>query len=630
MNKDIQNAVEFSKIKDLLLSLTISDMGKELMNTKEPSTHLNTVQKRLTETSEAVTLLNAGKQVPFLGVGQIQYLTTRIMKGSILEVEELLEYADFLRGFRQMKTFFTKHSFEAPILLSYALSLQEFQEVEDEIYRSIQGRQIRNECSKPLSKIRKSIQDLEASIQKTLQKFLRNNSSIVQDPIISLKNGHYTIPIKTEFKNHFSGNIIETSGKGITTFMEPSSVSKMNAELQIKKGEEELIVYQILANLTGLISEQLDEIKASMEILSEIDIIFARARYSISIGGKRPQVNKEEFVYLDQVVHPLLDSNAVPLTLKLGNDFRLLAITGANAGGKTVTLKTLGLVTLMTMFGLLIPCKEKTNICIFDDILIDIGDNQSMENSLSTFSAHMSNISSILNSAGRNTLVLLDELGSGTDPKEGAALGISILDSLYQKGSLILVTTHYGEIKEYARKHADCETAAMDFDHDTLLPKYKLLLGETGESGAISVAKRMGIQRDVLKNAKNLLDSNSYSTEKLEFQKIQEKTSPLKTEILLKKGDRIKISEQKDWGLFYDMVDSHIARVYMNHGFLEMPLKKVTLLESRDQLYPPDYDFESLFEDFSERKKRRDLDRGSKKALKQLDKESKLRKDAAN
>ncbi|MCP1109979.1 DNA mismatch repair protein MutS2 [Lachnospiraceae bacterium PM6-15] len=629
MNTEIQNSVEFTAIKERILTLTTSDLGKERLALKEPSTNLQTVNKRLTETSEAVTLLNAGKQAPFMGVGKIKYLTKRVVQGSVLEVEELIEYADFLRSFRQIKSFFTKFAFEAPTLLSYALGLQEFTEIEEEIYESIQGHQVNSSCSKALSKVRKSIGELEASINKALQKCLRNNADIIQDSIISVKNGHYTIPIKSEFKNQFAGTVIETSAKGITTFMEPGSVSKMNTELQLKKGEEDLLVYQILANLTGLISQYMEEIKASMEILAEIDLIFARARYSSAIGGKRPEINKCEYVYLDQVTHPLLGKDAVPLTLKLGKNFRLLAITGANAGGKTVTLKTLGLLTLMTMFGLLIPCEKKTNMCLFDDILIDIGDNQSMENSLSTFSAHMSNLSHILNKAGRNTLVLLDELGSGTDPKEGAALGIAILEHLYQKGALILATTHYGELKEYARKHQDSETAAMDFDHATLLPKYQLLLGETGESGALTVAKRMGIRPDVLKSAKNLLANATYETAKAEFAEIAEKESLFPAERVLQKGDRVKVSEEKDFGLFYEMVDSHTASIYLNHQFIQVPQKKVTLVEQREQLYPADYDFESLFEDFSKRKLRRDLERGSKKALKQLDKDAKKRKNTA-
>ncbi len=630
MNKEIQTAVVFTSIKERLLELTTSDLGRERLSLKEPSSCLTTVTKRLTETSEALTLLNAGKQAPFLGVGNIKYLTKRVEQGSILEVDELVEYADFLRSFRQMKRFFTKFSFEAPTLLSYALGLQEFTEIEDEIYQAIQGHQVNSSYSKALGKVRKAIGEKENSINKVLQKCLRSNAAIIQDGLISLKNGHYTIPIKSQFKNQFAGTVIETSAKGITTFMEPASVAKMNGELQLKKGEEELLVYQILAHLTGLISQYMEDIRASMEILAEIDLIFARARYSLSIDGKRPKINKQEYIYLNQAIHPLLGKEAVPLTLKLGKDFRLLAITGANAGGKTVTLKTLGLLTLMTMFGLLIPCEKETEICLFDEILIDIGDNQSMENSLSTFSAHMHNLAYTINKASRNTLVLLDELGSGTDPKEGAALGIAILETLYKKGALIMVTTHYGELKEYARKHEDCQTAAMDFDHETLLPKYQLLLGETGESGALSVAQRMGIGKDVLRQAKEMIKNTTYQTGKLSFSPIAtEKFTPV-NDRPFQKGDRIRLPEQKGWALFYGIVDSFTAKIYQDDNFQIVPLNGITLVESREHLYPADYDFESLFEDFSERKLRRDLNRGSKKALKQLDKEAKKRKNNAN
>ena len=630
MNNTIYKAIQFDQVKEELKKCAFSSLAKKAIEKRQPSSSEATVQRWLDETEEAVLILASGQHVPFMGLTRIEQLTDQVNKGLVLEAGELVEYADFLRSFRLIAKLFEKNQYQTPILYSYTNDLADFSDIADVIYDFIQGNRVKSEASKELKRIRSQIDKLEKDIDQRLRKFMANsqNQQMLQDRLILMKDERYTVPVKIEFKQKVAGTIIDQSSKGTTVFIEPDTVRKYNDLLIMERAAEVGEVYQLLAYLTGLIGEQMTAISYCLDVVTELEVIFARGKYSRSLNGRKPLINKEERIILNQVKHPQL-KDPVPLSMQLGLDNRALVITGANAGGKTIVLKTVALMSLMTMLGLLVANEEGTDIAVFDDIFIDIGDQQSLENSLSTFSGHMKNLSAILNQVKRHTLVLLDEIGSGTDPNEGAALAIALMEEMYKKGSLLIATTHFGEIKDFAVRHQDFTTAGMAFDAETLTPKYRLLLGETGESHAFWIAQKMKISPQVLDQAAAYLNNQTYQLEKLSFEPMAQSSAQLKHNEhrqQLSKGDRVRLNDSQKVGLFYEETDSATGLVYIDKEMVEAPLRRLTLLSTAEELYPQDYDLESLFESFAKRKLRRDLARGSKKAQKALDKEMRQRR----
>ncbi|WP_368251728.1 endonuclease MutS2, partial [Enterococcus sp. 2201sp1_2201st1_B8_2201SCRN_220225] len=417
----------------------ISDFAKKDFDNRRPTNNLQTAQKRLTETKEAMVLLSSGQHVPFMGMRTIEHLTSKIERGMVLEAGELTEYSDFLRSFRLIKQLFEKNQYQTPTLHRYTAGLGDFTEVCEAITQAINGAHVKDESSRGLRKVRSRIHKLESGINQTLEKHLKNptTAKYLQDRLVIEKEGRQTLPVKAEFQSKINGTIIERSSRGTTVFIEPTGVSKNNDALILARGEETGEIYQILAGLTGLIADKLTEIGYSREIIGELDIIFARGKYSRRIEGKPVAVNDQEVLHLDHLYHPLLGLQAVPLTVSLGEKSRGLIITGPNAGGKTLVLKTVALACLCAASGILLKHGGNSQVPILQEIFIDIGDQQNLDNALSTFSAHMDNVAQILRQTKPASLVLLDEIGSGTEPKEGAALGIAIMEELYLKGALV-------------------------------------------------------------------------------------------------------------------------------------------------------------------------------------------------
>ncbi|MGM0217826.1 DNA mismatch repair protein MutS2 [Enterococcus sp. AZ126] len=618
MNQETYNKTQFNTIKEKLMTYAISYYGKERIKALQPSSQLEVVKKRLQETSEAKALLQANLHVPFMGLNAIEHLTKQVEKGFILEPNELVSYADFLRSSRLIQSFMQKNQFIAPLLARYSDSLQIFSTIEDEIYHVIRNNQVENDASRELRKIRRAIQECEKEIELKLNAFLRNgqNKPKIQEAMVVKKNDRYTIPIKAAYKNQIAGMIIDTSSKGTTVFVEPTTVTKLNDKLYQLRMEEATEVYQILATLTGLISEQMTSIHSNVEVIAQYDMIVAKAKFSREINGIEPGINQEGIVEFVNVKHTLLGESAIPLNLSLGKDYRGLTITGPNAGGKTVVLKTVALISLQTMIGVQIIADQGTNIAIFDQIFVDIGDQQSIENALSTFSGHMHNISEILAKTKQNSLILLDEIGSGTEPNEGAALAIAIMEAFYKKGSIIMTTTHYGEIKRFSEEHEDFLTAAMAFDTVNLSPKYQLILGETGESNAFWIANKMNLDQHVVKQAQNYLHERNYSTKK---ETSLHKVKKQKEQIIFpnyEKGDRVFWTEKKKTGLIYETMEmTDDVVIYVEKEKITVHKRQIKLERSATELYPPNYDLNSLFEDYHDRKRNRDLERGSKKRI---------------
>ena len=507
----------------------------------------------------------------------------------------------------------------------------EFPSIEEDINYSIRGNRVDSQASKELKRIRNQISKTEEKIEERLNKFLKNsaNKEYIQEFFISKKDDRFTIPIKATYKNQVDGTIIEASSKGSTVFIEPAAISKLNAELAILKTEESIEEYQILATLSGSILEEIKQININIELIGQYDMIFAKAKFSKSMDGIEPKLNNHGYIKLKNSRHPLLPRNSVPLNFEIGKDYRSLIITGPNAGGKTVVLKTIGILTMAVMSGFHIEADEGTEIAVFNQLFVYIGYNKSIENSLSTFSSHMKNISEIMNASTNNTLLLFDEIGSGTEPNEGAALAIAILEEFYQMGCITVATTHYGEIKRYSEMHSDFMNAAMQFNSETLEPMYKLLIGKSGDSNALWISKKMNLREKVLQKAQRYIEDKNYDLERVRDNKIKRpivETVPEAEAYEFEVGDRVKLTEHDDFGIVYEKKDNlNNVLVFYKNEIVKVNAKRVELEGKATDLYPAGYDLNSLFVSYEERKFQHDMQRGSKKALKKVSKDIKKR-----
>lgn len=628
MNINTLNKLQYNELKEIVKSYCVSGLGKNLIDKLQPSPILKVVESLLNETSEGRALLDTVGHIPLEGIFNIQDIIENVEKGAILDPEDLTKLCNFFRGCRKIKGFMQGKEFYAPTLSSYGNSITEFKTIEEEIEFSIRGSIVDSNASKELKKVRRYLENVKSKIQEQLEKFLKSSSNkiYIQEFFVSKRNDRYTIPIKAAYKNQVPGTIVETSSKGCTVFMEPSVISKNTAELVVLKSEESIEEYKILSHLTGLVFDNSKEIKINIEVIAEYDMIFAKAKYSRAIEGIKPKINDYGFINIVQGKHPLLKGNIVPLEFNIGTNYRALVITGPNAGGKTVVLKTVGLLTLAVQSGLHIAAKNGTEISVFENIFVDIGDDQSIENSLSTFSSHVKNLAEIINSSNKSSLVLCDEIGSGTEPNEGAGLAIAILEELYHKGCIIMATTHYGEIKNFSKSHNDFENAAMQFENDTLEPLYKLITGKSGESNALWISKKMGIKDAILEKAKMYAENKDYNLNLIRDSKVRKKKDEEDNKGIrthsYKIGDKVFLIEYNDFAIVYKPIDSfnNITVLYKDE-FLEVNEKRLILELKAEELYPEDYDFNTLFVDYKQRKLERDIERGSKKALKKIQKE---------
>lgn len=634
MNKSTFEKLQYNELKEMVKTYCVSSLGKDLIDKLEPTSNLKLVDKRLNETSEGRKILDMASYIPLEGIFNIKSIIDNIDKGMVADPGQLITICDFLRGSRKIKEFMKDKSFYAKTLSSYADSIYECRGIEEEIEVCIKGNMVDSNASKELKRIRRQIINIEEKIEERLKKFLQNSSNkkYIQEFYVSKRNDRFTIPIKASYKNKVEGIIVEASAKGSTVFIEPAAISKYTTELTILKSEEAIEEYRILAELTNLIFEKLKEIKINIEVIAEYDMIFAKAKYSKANDGIKPIINNHGYINIVGGKHPLLKGKIVPLDFKIGKDYRSLIITGPNAGGKTVVLKTVGLLTLATLSGFHITAKEGTNISVFENIFVDIGDNQSIENSLSTFSSHMKNLSNIINKSNKSTLILCDEIGSGTDPNEGAGLAIAILEELYHKGCITVATTHYGEIKNFSEGHSDFENAAMQFENDTLEPLYKLLIGKSGESNALWISKKMGIRDSVLERAKRYIKDKNYNFEKIKDSKVKKEIENInelledEKEVKFNIGDKVLLLDYKKSGIVYKEEDDfNNVTVFYNKEFIKVNISRLKLEIKATELYPERYDLNSLFVSFSDRKLERDIERGSKKALKKIQKEMRNR-----
>lgn len=614
--------IEFSRIRKLVAHYAVSPEAKDALLTQSLATKLVKVNALLDETTEILWILDHGLHIPFINSDAFTPILNKVKKGFILNPAELEQVADFIRVTRLLVHFFDKQRNNAPIIASYCDTLTILDKLENDIYVAIERGQVSNNADKDLARLRQRSSKLSTNIHDNLQQYLQSkkHQTMLQDYQIIQKDNHYTLPVKASFKHTFGGNIIDQSNNGNTVFIEPTKIARLAQEKAAIENQIYLIETQILGNLSAKVYEELSQFEANLNTIIELDCILARAKYSQSINGKRPTLNEQNQLKLQEMRHPLL-SAPVPLSLNLDSNKRGLIITGPNAGGKTITLKTVGLAIAMTEFGLFLPSTSPCSIPIMAEIYTSIGDHQDLDNSLSTFSAEMKEMSYIVKHATKNSLILLDELGSGTDPNEGAALAIAILQMLQLKGCLILATTHYSAIKDYSTKHPAFITAAMDFDLDTLKPTYSLLLNQIGASRALWIAEKSGMPQNVLVAANDFLNTGKFPLKQsnIKFKIEQKKT---KSTISFKKGDRIKVPKYKQEVLFYQNSDrANQITIFVNKTFETVPIKGARLVRKAEELYPAGYNLDLLFvQNWQDYKLKKDLDRGSKKAWKKLKK----------
>lgn len=619
--------LNYNELKEIVKGYCVSGLGKALIDKLEPSSNLKVVNRRLDETSEGRRLLDASYHIPLVGIFNVLPYIDKIEKGSSLDPEDLAIMSDFLRGCRKVKSFIKDKEGYAPTLSSYGESITDLSFIEEEINRCIRGSIVDSNASRELKKIRRGIDECENKIKEKLDRFLKNseNKQYIQEFFISKRNGRYTIPIKASYKNYVQGTIIESSSKGTTVFMEPSTVSKYTSELAILKAEESVEEYKILGMLTELINEKIREVKINIEVIAEYDMIWAKAKYSNDIDGIKPELNEHGYIKIVNGKYPLI-KNPVALNFEIGADYRTLIITGPNAGGKTVVLKTVGILTLAVQSGFHIPAEEGTEISVFNKIFVDIGDNQSIENALSTFSSHVKNLAKIIKESSKSTLLLFDEIGSGTEPNEGAALAIAILEELYHKGCITIATTHYGEIKNFSQEHTHFENAAMEFKKDTLEPLYKLHIGKSGDSNALYISKKMGIPDSIIERTRKYIETKKYNYDVINSSKVIKKKEEVE-EVDLKYnyciGDKVILLDNNESAIVYKELDElNNLTVFYKKEFIKVNYKRVKLELTASELYPEGYDLNQIFISYKERKFEHDIIRGSKKALKKVRKSS--------
>jgi MutS2 family protein len=630
-NQRTLNLLGYKEIIESVKKHTSSSLGKKLTDEMRPSPEPRVVMKRYEEVKEAVKIINEGTGLGLGGINDITPFITKVEKGSFLHPEELLKVADFLRCIRNLKKSIEKYEYIAPTLYSYSISLGTFKAIESDIEYCIEGSIVHSRASNRLEKIRRKIEALHSKRIDKLNKFLSSasNARHLQENYYSQRDDRYVVPIKASSRKFVEGTVIDSSASGSTIYVEIESISDLTVEIIMLKAQEVEECNQILMRLSESVNERSPEIWNAIQILGKYDFIMAKGKYSVAIGGNEIEITDDERIDLIKARHPMLGDDAVPLNVKVGEDYRTLVITGPNTGGKTITLKTVGLMVLLSQSGILPPVDKQSKISIFKQILVDIGDSQSIEQSLSTFSGHMKNLVEIVRASQRRTLVLIDEIGTGTDPKDGAALGIAILEEIYNRGAITLSSTHYSKIKEYSEIHEGFINASMDFDKETLKPLYRLLIGVAGNSNALWISKELGLPDKILERVHKINETHEivtakkiakFSKKKSRIQALQEVQNAEDQErVIYQKGDRVLINETGDHRLVFEhKLEDKILVLFRDGKYEEINEKRVSLDKRAETLYPLGYDLDQLFISFKTRKLEKDIKKGRFKNLEEL------------
>lgn len=517
MNERGLKTLEYHKIIDMLKTEAGGEMTRGKIAFLKPERDLDNINRALKSTEEGVMLITEKGSLPLGNFYDISGLVSLCNKGAALTMEQLLKISYNLKVSRDTKKFMSADIPKIPILEGMCDVLSDMGSISDAIDKAIESdREMSSRASNELGRIRRTIDRKNEDIRVKINRIIGRggDNTMLRDAIVTIREGRYVIPVKQEYRGSFPGIIHDKSASGATLFIEPQAVVNLNNQLKELAAEEQAEIDRILAELSGRVGEKHEEIINNQKLLVELDFIMAKSRLAVNLQATKPNLAFNSSINIKKARHPLIDpQKVVPLNIRLKDASKAVIITGPNTGGKTVTLKTLGLLSLMAQSGLFIPAEEGSKLPVFKNVFADIGDEQSIEQSLSTFSSHMVNIVSICDDADGDALILLDELGAGTDPTEGAAIAIAVLEELIKKGATILATTHYTELKKYAVTNPVVENASMEFDVETLSPTYKLILGMPGKSNAFEISRKLGLSSNIIESARKLLDKDAMKFE---------------------------------------------------------------------------------------------------------------------
>lgn len=571
MQDKVFKTLEFTKIITQLQKHASSSLGKNLSEQLKPNTDLEEVRRSQFETDQAATVYRLKGNVPLGGIFDIRSHIKRARIGSVLSPVELMETSSTLRAGRNLRRFLEdmqENEIELPILYEYKDQLVSLNELEKDINMAIgDNGEVLDSASDTLRQLRQQMRTNEARVREKLESMIRssNAAKMLSDTIVTIRNDRFVIPVKQEYRNHYGGIIHDQSASGQTLFIEPQSIVQLNNTLQDIRVKESREVERILTMLSNVVGEHAEDILLNVSILAKLDFAFAKAKYAKAIHASMPIMNNQGIIKLKKARHPLIPREEVVANdIILGDTYGTMVITGPNTGGKTVTLKTVGLCTLMAMAGLHVPAMDGSELAVFKSVYADIGDEQSIEQSLSTFSSHMVNIVEILETLDYESLVLFDELGAGTDPQEGAALAISILDEAHSRGAKVIATTHYPELKAYGYNKEGVRNASVEFDVETLSPTYRLLIGVPGRSNAFEISTKLGLNDRIIRNARGMVGAESNKVENmiasLETSRKEAEKDWQEAEEYLKDAERLHTDLEKQLMEYQDKKDTLIEK----------------------------------------------------------------------
>lgn len=621
---NIEKQIEFDKVKELWADLAVTDSAKEKIREAALYFSENELKKQLRDTTDARFLIEKLGTPPLQNITEIKEVIQIAEKGDCLSPYQLERVEKVLVAVRRLKDYLARGKIYGNSLAYYDENLNLLSELQDEICGKIRNEAVDDYASKELEQIRRQLIKCEEQMKQKAEQILRSNKAYMADNYCTFRNGRICLPVKKDYKLKISGSIIDKSSTGSTLFIEPAGAAKYYEELQLLKISEENEVYRILYTLSAFVSASAPVLYENLTMIEKLDFIFSKGKLSLDMDGAEPAINTERRIKLAEARHPLMEKDtAVPLQFEVDETIRGIVITGPNTGGKTVAIKTVMLNCIMAQRGLHVTCRQ-ADICMNSSYLCDIGDGQNLSENLSTFSAHITNVLEVLSEASKDSFVIIDELGSGTDPTEGMGIAITILEELRKSGALFLVTTHYPEVKEYAAKAENIVNARMAFDKKTLRPTYQMVIGEAGESCAFYIAERLGMPEEMLKTAvraaygEEAVASYAFehtkdsivkkSTAKITKAKTGKRNAELTAKYQI--GDSVMVYPEKKIGIVCVPVNEKgVLRVQLPNKKIWINHKRVKLHVAATELYPEDYDFSILFETVENRKKRHDMQR---------------------
>ena len=618
--------LEFDKVKEKWMELALTEWAKEKIKDTVPIMSENELIARQRETSEARELLEKSGNPPLVSLSGIRECIQTAAKGDCLSISQLEDMEKSLVAVMRLKNYLSRCKQWEISLAYYDENLDCLDNLKETIRMQIRNGRIDDNASKDLKSFRDEIEQNERCMREKVDAVIRANKESLSDNFSTLRNGHICIPVKKEYKYKIKGNVIDKFSTGGTLFIEPSSVGKYYETLQLLRVHEENEEYRILYSLSAMVADYEEILLQNISMIEKLDFIFSKGKLSLEYDGTEPKINTKRYIRIEDGRHPLMAlSECVPLQFEIGKSFDGVVITGPNTGGKTVTIKTVALNCMMAQCGLHVACK-KAEICMNSNFLCDIGDGQNISENLSTFSAHIVNVLEILKKVNRDSLVVMDELGSGTDPTEGMGIAIAILEELQKSGGLFLVTTHYPEVKQYADKKARIENAKMTFDKESLKPLYQLVIGEAGESCAFYIAGKMGMPEEMLKtamkaaykkeeiseNLKQVVSKNHLEKRRVSgIQKRKRRNKAAQKALEFQLGDSVLVYPDKKIGIICKTANEKgVLRVQMADKKIWVNRKRMKLYVAAEKLYPDDYDFSIIFDSVKNRKLRHQMDRG--------------------